>query len=212
MIRFPTLHTGALAAIEQTANRLLALDPASVRQLNQLSGQVFYLQCTEPKLDIYLLPGADGIQINGIYAGKPTTTLTGSASELLKLATADDPANALINGELTLQGDSNALIELQKILATLEIDWEAPLANLVGDVAAHQIGKAVRFGVTAARQTLASLNGQFSDYLRFESNLLPAHWQLEQFYQEVDQLHLRTERLQARLQRLMQNVPASSQP
>lgn len=213
MIISPTLHTAGLAAAESLINQLLRLDPAGLHQLAALDSHVFHLQCTDPALDVYVIPQLDGIRLCGIFDGPPDTTLSGSAAELFKLAAADDPANALINGKLNLQGNSQALIELQKILNGLDLDWEAPLASLFGDVLGHQIGRSLRGGQRFFRDALRSAKRQFDDYLHFESDLLPAHWQLEQFYQDVDQLHQRSERLQARITRLAaQLTPTTVQP
>ena len=198
----PTLHTAGLAALETLVNRALSLDPASLQRLAALDSHVYLIHCSSPQLSVYLIPGQDGIRLCGVYQHEANTTLTGSAREFGKLVTAKDPASALINGELELHGDSHALIELQKILKQLDIDWEAPLADWFGDVVGHQLGRGIRSGLRFARQAATSLKRQLEEYLVEESELLAPRWQVDKFFSEVDQLAMRTERLQARLNKI----------
>lgn len=201
-----TLHTAALAGLEATINAALRLDRATLTKLQALQNHVFSLQCSSPVLDVYLIPTANEIRLCGFYDDQADTTLTGSAQEFAKLATASDPANALINGELELHGDSQALITLQKILKQLDIDWEAPLAGIFGDVVGHQLGRHLRSTAKFGLKTILGLKRQLDDYLVEESHLLAPHWQAEHFYNDVDQLSQRTERLEAHLAKLKQRM------
>ena len=94
----PTLHTAGLAAAEAALNRALELAPAGSAALAELEESVFALHCTAPTVDIYLQPQGNSIRLMGIYDGPITTSIRGDASEFASLATASDPAAALING------------------------------------------------------------------------------------------------------------------
>ena len=110
----------------------------------------------------------------------------------------------LINGNIQLTGDSKPLLELQSILHGLELDWEGELARLVGDVPAHELGRFVRQGLKVGRSVHESLLRQLEEYIHEEGRLLPPRAELEAFYEEVDELVQRTERLAARINRLEQ--------
>ncbi|MCR8922427.1 SCP2 sterol-binding domain-containing protein [Dasania sp. GY-MA-18] len=200
----PTLHTAGLAGLEAAINKALSLDPASQQKLRLLNGHVFQLQLTSPELSFYCIPGSHGLRLCGYYEDAADTKLSGTASEFFKLATASDPANALINGKLELHGDSSALIELQKIGQQLELDWEAPLVNVFGDVAGHMLADNLRKGFSFASQAFKSFKRQTEEYIKEESDLLAPRWQVEQFYREVENLQLRSERLAARINKLTQ--------
>jgi ubiquinone biosynthesis accessory factor UbiJ len=198
----PTVHTAALAALEQLLNRALALDPASRDALAALEGRVFALHCTAPPFEAYLLPTADGLQLAGVWEGEVSTRVRGVAADFAELATASDPAAALINGGLSLEGDSGALIELQRIVAGLELDWEAPLVDTLGDVAGHQLAQSLRGLFTFGRRAQASLERQLEEFIHEEARLSPPRQELEDFYADVGQLAERTERLASRIERL----------
>ena len=140
----PTVHTAALAALEVALNRALQLDPLALQRLADLGDTVFKLECTAPAMDIYLQPMPDGLRLMGVHEGDVTTAVRGAASDFAELATAEDPAAALINGGLELHGDSAPLLELQRIISQLDMDWEAPLVSTLGDVAGHQLARLLR--------------------------------------------------------------------
>ena len=202
----PTLHTAAVAALEAALNHALALAPGSDEQLQRLQDCVFALHCTAPTLDVYLHMGEQGIRLTGTHDGPITTSVTGAAADFTELATASDPTATLINGGLALQGDSAPLIELQKILANLDMDWEAPLVNTLGDVAGHQIAQMLRQAFSWGKQTSASLTRQLDEFLHEEARLTPPGLELEDFYADVQALTLRVDRLQSRTDRLRQRL------
>ena len=201
-----TLHTAGVGALEVAINAALKLDPATLNKLAGLENHVFLLHCNSPELSLYLIPGNGDIRLCGFYEGAADTSLTGSLNEFIKLATAADPASALINGELELQGDSQALIDLQKILQQLDIDWEAPLANIFGDVIGHQLGRNIRQSFRFGLQALQGIKRQVDEYIVEESDLVPPRWQAEHFLKDIDQLTIDTDRLGAQIEKLKRRI------
>jgi ubiquinone biosynthesis protein UbiJ len=202
----PTLKTAGLAALEQALNRALALAPAGQAELSQLAGQVFALHCTAPALDVYLQPTEAGVRLMGHYEGETTTSLRGEASDFAELATSEDPAATLINGGLEVGGDSAPLLRLQQIISRLDVDWEAPLVDTLGDVAGHQLAQTLRGAAGWGRQASASLARQLGEFIHEEARLVPPRLELEDFYQDVARLNERVERLQSRTQRLRRRM------
>ena len=202
----PTLHTAALAALEAALNRALTLSPQSIDGLTRLEDRVFALHCTAPSLEIYLHPGAQGIRLTGVHSGPVTTSVRGEASDFTELATSSDPTAALINGGLELEGDSAPLIELQQILANLDMDWEAPLVTTLGDVAGHQLAQMLRNAFAWGRQAAASISRQLEEFIHEEARLSPPRLEVEDFYRDVRELEHRVDRLQSRTERLRQRL------
>jgi len=202
----PALHTAALATLERAVNQALELSPGGPEALNTLADKVFALHCTAPQLDAYLQPGNGSIRLMGVYDGPVTTSVRGSASDFAELATAKDPTAMLINGALELSGDSAPLIELQKIISHLEVDWEAQLVNTLGDVAGHQLAQMLRGAYSWGRQASTGLERQLEEFIHEEARLSPPRLELEDFYSDVQQLGLRVERLESRTQRLRKRM------
>ena len=198
-----TVHTAAIAALETTINGALQYDLSTRQRLAAFDDHIFLLHCTSPELMLYIIPGEE-VRLCGFYDGEADTILKGSASEFAKLATAKDPASALINGDVELHGDSNALIELQRIAQDLDVDWEAPIVELFGDVVGHNLSQGIRKGLSFGLQAAKSFKRQLDDYLMEESDLFPPRWQVEKFFNNVEQTALQTERLEARINKWRQ--------
>ena len=202
----PTLHTAALAALEAGLNRTLDLSSQSTLGLARLEDCVFALHCTAPMLDVYLHPSAQGIRLAGTHHGAVTTSITGEASDFTELATSRDPTATLINGGLELDGDSAPLIALQQVLATLDIDWEAPLVSTLGDIAGHQLAQTLRRTFSWGKQASAGLARQLEEFIHEEARVSPPQLEVEDFYRDLQELGLRVDRLQSRAQRLQQRL------
>lgn len=202
----PTLHTAALAALEAATNRALDLSPGGKAILAPFEDSVFAFHCTAPTLDFYLLPGTGGLRLTGFHEGPITTSLTGTASDFAELAQATDPAATLVNGGLSMEGNSAPLIELQQLLSTLEVDWEAPLVNTLGDVAGHQLAELLRQAFSWSRQASSSLARQVGEFVQEEARLSPPRLEVEDFYRDVHELGLRVDRLESRANRMRRQL------
>ena len=201
-----TLHTAALAGLENLLNRALALAPRARAELRELEDCVFALECTAPQVTIFLQPADTGIRLMGVFDGDVTTRVRGAASDFTDLAAADDPAASLINGNLELEGESAPLLELQQILATIDVDWEAPLVDALGDVLGHQLAEVLRGGFAWGQQARTSLERQLEEFVHEEARLSPPRLELEDFYQDVPALSVQVERLESRSRRLRQKI------
>ncbi len=202
----PTVTTAVLAALETALNQALALDPVAQRSLARLAGRTFAIECTEPTVAVYLQPGADRVRLLGFHDAPVTTRVNGTAKDFVELASSTDPAATLINGNLALQGDSAPLIELQQILGNLDLDWEAPLVETLGDVAGHQLAELLRAAFTSGQVVSRSLLRQLEEFIHEEARLSPPRLEVEDFYGDVQALEQRVERLQSRLARLRKRI------
>lgn len=202
----PTARSAAIAALEAALNRALALDPASALRLAALDGKIFQIECTRPALNLFLLPQRERIQLAGHWDAPVSAGLRGSADDFLQLLTSRDAAATLINGNLQVRGDSDALLQLRAVAAELDIDWEAPLTRLFGDIAGHQLAGGLRHLHGLLRSAGSSLGRQLRDYVKEESDWLAPRWQVEQFCAEVAATAQRGERLEIQLQQLRQRL------
>ena len=202
----PTLQTAALAALEAALNRALSLSPLKGGELAPFAGQVFALRCTRPEIDVFLQPSDGRVRLAGTWEGPVTTSIRGEYADFAELASSADPAATLINGGLELEGESAPLIELQKVLSTLDIDWEAPLVSTLGDVAGHELATLLRRAFSWGRQAAASLARQLEEFIHEEARLSPPRLELDDFYSDVRTLDQQVERLQSRAARLRRQL------
>ena len=209
---FSTLKGVGLAALETAINTALKLDAASRTKLIALTGKTFHLECTDPSLDIFLLSQHDGVQLAAHWEGDITAGLSGTRDDYLELLRSTDPAATLINGKLRVIGDSKALLHLRDIAAALDLDWEAPLTRVFGDIVGHQMARSLRFGTRLLRDAANSLQRQARDYMQEENPWLAQRWQFEQFQQGVADLEARTAQLAERAEKLRQRIATKIAP
>ena len=200
--RFPTLHAAGLAAAERAINRALELSPHSAPALAALANRVIALECTDPPLALYISTDDAGqLRLQGVHEGEVAATVRGSARDFAELAQSDDPPATLINGGLQLDGSSAALLDMQAVFADVDIDWEAPLTDALGDVAGHQLAEMLRAALQWSQQASGSLRRQLAEFAVEEARLTPPAAALEDFYRDVSELSQRSERLEKQLAR-----------
>ncbi len=197
----PALQTAALGSLEFVINKALELDPGSRARLAEMQGVTLKIECTTPAFHAYVQPDEHGIHLKSWYDGVPDSGISGTLSELTRLAQAQDKASALVNGGFQIHGDSAPLVQLQEILAQLDIDWEQPIARVLGDVAGHQVGKFIRGSLAWGKHASGSLQRNVEEFIHEEARLLPPRLELENFYADVSALNLRVDRLAARVRK-----------
>lgn len=134
-------------------------------------------------------------------AAPADATLTGGPLSLLALGGESGQA-VLQRGDVTVSGETETAQAFRELAQLLRPDLEEELSLVVGDVAAHQVGRLARltagWGRHAADTTLKNL----AEYLGHERADLVSRNEGEQFLRGVDQVREGLERLQARLELL----------
>ncbi|WJN59097.1 SCP2 sterol-binding domain-containing protein [Pseudomonas sp. SO81] len=199
------LLTGLLAGVELGLNRVLQMDSTALPRLARLEGTVIEVDCQSPALKLFILPGADGLQLASQW-GDADCTLSAPASSLLRLALAKDKTAILHRPDVTLSGDSAVLLELAGILQDLELDWEYELSRWLGPVGSTLLAGHLRSRVNWAGDSLDSLRQTLADYLAEESRSLVGEREAQARFTELDDLKLALDRLDARLERLARRM------
>lgn len=186
------------AGLETALNPVLRLDPDTQARLAALDGKVIAIEPEGLGLTLYLLPGARGVRVLDQYAGAPTVRIRGAPLALAR----QWRGGGTTGGDVTIEGDAAVGREFQTALAHLDIDWEEQLSRLLGDAAAHQVGRFWRKFQSWGRQTSDLLGRNTGEYLQRELQVLPPRLAVEQFLSAVDTLREDTDRLAARIERL----------
>lgn len=194
-----------LQALSLLINQALSLDTQSRQRLLVLSEQRLRLECTEPDVDILLsIDKAGKIQLSDADELAVNAHLRGPLSSFMRIFADNDKASAMINSGLQLRGNSQLLLELAEILQSLDLDWEYHLAQLIGDLPAHLLGRMSRQSSQWFSRTRPVFLRHLQEFVLEEAQLSPRRDELERFIEAVQQLQLRSERLEAKIQRLKQ--------
>jgi ubiquinone biosynthesis protein UbiJ len=195
-----TIRDLTLEGLEQALNRILALDPDTGRRLAALHGRGIRIVLRGTGVVLNFVPGHDGrLQLLGSLEGEPDCTLTGSPIDLVRASKPDEGPAQLFAGHVSIDGDTGLAQQFSEALGRLDIDWEEQLAQLTGDIAAHEIGRGVRSAARQGGRLGRSLRQNLSEYLTEEARLLPHRLEVEDFLADVDTLRDDVERLAARI-------------
>lgn len=193
----------ALASAETALNRVLQLDSTVATRLAPLAGQVIAMVCPRPALTIYLIPLEGGLQLAQHWEAPADCTLTAPASLLLKLATSADKTAVLHHPDVSLDGNSALLMTLAEVLQDLELDWEYEVSRLLGPLATAVLGSHLRSRKDWVSQSAHSLHLNAVNYLAEESRTLVGQLEAHTRFNEIDQLKLDIDRLDARIALLL---------
>ncbi|MFO7992778.1 MAG: SCP2 sterol-binding domain-containing protein [Marinobacter sp.] len=196
----PTLLSAITAIVESALNRALELDPAGKQALmSALAGPVqFSLEAVN--LTLVLHKTGNRVQVASQPAESPALVLSGRPMAFAALATGDN--RVFSEGRIRVTGDTAQAHQFQRAIDQLDPDWEAAMAEHIGDVPAHFIGQRVRGALNWSRQAFRSLNANIEEYIHEESQGLPGRRELEATFEDIDRLNLQAERLEARIERL----------
>jgi ubiquinone biosynthesis protein UbiJ len=183
------------------------LSPTSHDELAELAGTVLGVEITTFDLTVYLdiTSGTEARLLT--HCELPTAAFVrGTVEDFASLASSKDPAAVLINSGIELEGNSASLIALQQVISRMDIDWEAPLVDTLGDVMGHQIAEALRRIFRWGEGAHASLRRQVSEFVLEEARLTPPKAELEYFFDAVQSLSMQVDRVQSKFEKLRAKV------
>ncbi|MGE7992336.1 ubiquinone biosynthesis accessory factor UbiJ [Pseudomonas sp. NPDC089554] len=203
------LLAGLLASAEHGLNRVLRMDSTALPRLAALEGKVIEIDCTQPALQLFILPDEEGLMLAAHWEGEVDCSLRAPATRLGQLALSKDKNAVLHSPQVELHGDSAVLLDLVGILQDLELDWEYELQRWLGPVPSALLAGHLRLRARWTKQGLSRFSQNLSEYLAEESRTLVGQREAEAAFSELDSLKVDIERLEARIRRLSHSLDTS---
>jgi ubiquinone biosynthesis protein UbiJ len=192
---FDALKPLAGRLLETALNRALSLDPETRAALAPLDGQRLQLHIESPPLAMEL-------RVDGEALGEePDLSVRAGIGALLGQLPFLKSSGATPVGKVRISGDAELARQLQRLAEGFDPDWEQPFADALGPVIGPQVAKAVRAGLREARVQGGAFAKAGADYLTEESRDLVPKAEQQAFFDDVDALRDRVERLAARVAR-----------
>ena len=174
------IQSALLFFAEKITNACLLLDPGTRERLHKLNGSclAFHLQDQFPfysgGITVFVLPTGSRIELSSDTRCVADVSISLRAKDLLTLL--NDVEN--IPEHIIIQGDDELLIHIMDIAQKLDLDWEAALSQVTGDIIAHNIGDRVRNTENWMRSSYQEVKRLADEYLSEE---LPVAGQSEPF-------------------------------
>ena len=197
-----TINATLLTLAEASVNKLLLLNPEVIDRLTRLDGKVIAIQLSSPAVALSIQPSSQGLQIDMLCREDADVTLSGSAADFLRLLSSQESSDAMFGKSISVTGDSALATRFSQIMIDAALDWEAILAQLIGDLPAHELARYLRWKAEFYLNTGNSLMMNLEEYLKEEVQLLPSQPEVSQFSNQVAELRQETDRIAARIERL----------
>ena len=203
------LSGALLRAAEHSIAAALARDTVTARRISALAGKRILISSRQPDWQLWLTPALGTVNLSTSSDAPADVELHAPASLLTRLLVSSDRKAVLQEPEVELLGDSQVLIALQNALTDLQLDGEAELARWLGPVAGHAIGSALRRSHQWGRDSRASLRQTLAEYLTEESRQLVGQAEARARAEQLHDLRLQLDRLEARVALLSPTDPDS---
>ncbi len=190
--------------------RLLETDPANQALLEKLEGTVVEVVSLSPEVRCFLgiRQGKLRFRQHVAEAENVDLSLTGRAANLLKLlATPPESASRLRGMDIEIVGDVGLLLEISQIAKQIEIDWEALLAEKIGDAPAVVLSRIVGASLRGVRSIQEEVSGRLKHAAASESSALPNRDELERAKHLLRELHYRLDRVEVKLDQNQRHKP-----
>lgn len=215
----------ALGAIERIIHHTISLDAICRIQVNQLQGKMLRVIIDSPQLsvDVFfddakvrLEPTVTGhAQGSSIFEQRPfeqaqaiseaTATLhVNNVVSLLKLLLSADV------GTVPVQGDYHLLQQIQQIIQNAEPDLAAQLSPWISPALAHELGK-LQAVPQLVKRSLSSKLFFAQDFIKEDSGLFAARWQMDDLQQHSRKLNQELDRFEAKIAQLKNKLQSRSQ-
>jgi|TARA_B110000977_G_scaffold68671_2_gene93179 ubiquinone biosynthesis protein UbiJ len=199
---FAALQSTALEGVEKIINAALSHDPASAKRLSALKGKILLIDSPMPPLRLAVEPGAKGIMLHNNWQDDADVTVSGTLVSLAGMAINSGDMVSFSGTGVNVTGNLEILRQLNLIMAGLDIDWEAALAELIGDVPAHLLAESIRKSASFRKSTVQRAQSALAEVSQEELRLTPSKNEYDAFVQSVRHLAPDVDRIAARANKL----------
>lgn len=204
--RAPNPILGMLGrGLEATLNRVLSLDPETLDALRALDDRSITIAFKGSALAMRIAVDSGQLRVGPAFAGDSQLRVSATPGSLLAMAAArlrGDADAALPPGQVEISGDADLARRIERLASRFEPDFDEAFARAFGDVIGFQLARGFRGALAGVGKSTSRLLRTSFEYLVEESRDLVARPELEQFFDEVDALRERADRLAARVRRI----------
>ena len=193
------------STVQTLARKVLSLDIQAKNNLQQFEDKVIQINIEDFNLVYYFSFKNAELFVSEKNSEKAATVISGKLSAFIAAAAAEHSSDSIFKGELNFSGDINTAKQFQSFAQSLNIDWHEPLAQVLGDPIAHTLATGLEKFSTWFGQTIESVNQDISEYVQEEAKVTPSQSEQQQFFQQVDQLRSKSDRLLARFNFIKQS-------
>lgn len=203
---FNAMQASAFEAAEKLINAALEYDPATQRQIAELEGKLLLIESNMPPLKVAIEATSTGIMLHSNWQDSADTTVSGSLLAMLGLAMNNEQQISFAGTGISVNGDLDFLIKINNLMRNLDVDWEAALAAIIGDIPAHILADTLRSSATVAKDVSRRAKSAAAEIAQEELRATPSAAEYEDFTYRVRHLSTEVERAAARINKSRQII------
>jgi len=192
--------------LEAVLNRAVALDEDTRTRLAGLEGQRVGVELRGFNLALAIAVRDGRLHVGPHWQTPSQLNLRASPGSLLSMALRRGDEAGVTPGKVEISGDAELARRVEKLLRNFQPDIEEAFARGFGDVLGVPLARALRHAFDWSRETAVALARDSAEFLRDERRDLVAGAEMEQWLDDVDALRERSDRLDARVARLLRRV------
>jgi ubiquinone biosynthesis accessory factor UbiJ len=188
------------STIENVLNRGLPRSPRARALCRELAGRRMGVD-VRGMTRLLVESTGETLKITRDAVGEADAEVSGAPFSLLALA-GESPDAVVQRGDVEIRGDAALAQKYRELAMLLKPDVEEELSLAVGDVAAHQIGRAARAVFSFGRRAASTTVQNVAEFLAHERADLVPRAEGDQLLKGVDALREDVDRAEARIARV----------
>lgn len=188
-----------LRSLEKAMNAYLKLDHATLKRFQKLNNSVVTVVLLPTSTTFQLAISDNGVSVLTHDLLPTDATITGTPLQLLGVMINKTNRNAFFADDVRIEGNAEISRQVIELFDELDIDWEEILAEKIGDTKAHHLMSALNSVRDFLSQTEKRFTQDVNEYLHEEGEFFPTREALNDFFNDIDQLRMDVDRLEARL-------------
>jgi ubiquinone biosynthesis protein UbiJ len=188
--------------LEAAINRAVSLDPDTQQRLAKLDGRRVGIELHPLNTALALTVDGDRLRVGPHWEQTRDLNLRASPASLLAFALRRGDDSVVPPGKVDISGDAELARQIEKILRDFRPDVEEAFTSIFGDVIGVPISRAFANAFAWARESANAAALNAVEFVRDDTHDAVSVPEAEQFFDDVDVLRERTDRLDARIKRL----------
>lgn len=192
-------------SLAKAINAYIDLDPESQQRVSKLHGKIIAIEFLPIHLSFQCLFNENGINILTDETLEVDTTIRGTPMQMIGVMISKENRQRFFAEDLVIEGNAEIGQQVVELFDDLHIDWEEYLSKAVGDVPAYHATSFLRNLSSWLSQSEKSLSQNINEYVHEEAKWLPSREALQDFFNEIDDVRMDVDRLEARIKNLTNN-------
>ena len=193
------IRTSALWPGERIINYVIQNDPHIEKKISPLVGKSIRVEVKSPELFFSVTINKDSINITSSdFEQKdlaPDLLVSGELRDLISMLLS---TGNLIGGNISVKGDIQFAQDLNEALRSFNLNWSDILGPILGQAATSEIERFFSVSRAWSLEFRDSLKRDIEGYLKEEKKVIPTNDDAQEFYDDIDRLKFKIDRIKAR--------------